>query len=160
MRPIFRRTSTFHPTIYFTKFISSFATHRYLTSFSPPRLTYSIKGARGVPLTLKTQRRHYPLAHTIAVSPYISVVHQHRFNPSTTKFTILYMASTKFALVDAKKSILEDGFFFMDDSVVGEHVLEMQQKDFPFVSEYGLEFCKLNVLNNTVGKREKCSYSY
>jgi hypothetical protein len=70
------------------------------------------------------------------------------------------MASTTFALVDVKKSILEDGFFSMDDLVVGEHVLEIQQKEFPFALEYGLEFCKLNVLNDTVGKRERCSYSY
>lgn len=59
------------------------------------------------------------------------------------------MASPVFALVDARKSVLEDGFFSMDDSVVGEHVLGMQQKDFPFASEYGLEFCKLNVLDDT-----------
>jgi hypothetical protein len=70
------------------------------------------------------------------------------------------MALTAFALVDARKSVLEDGFFSMDDSVVGEHVLEMQQKDFLFASEYGLEFCKVNVLGDTVGKRERCSYSY
>jgi hypothetical protein len=131
-----------------------------LTSFSLPCLVYSIKGAGGVPLTLKTQRRHQPLAYTVAVSPYISVVHQHRFNLSTTKFTILCMASTTFALVDTRKSILEDRFFSIDNSVVGEHVLEIQQKDFPFVSEYSLEFCKLNILDNTVGKRERCSYSY
>ena len=62
--------------------------------------------------------------------------------------------------MDARKSILEDGFFSIDDLVVGEHVLEMQQKDFPFALEYGLEFCKLNILNDTVGKRERCSYSY
>jgi len=62
------------------------------------------------------------------------------------------MALTTFALVDARKSILEDGFLSMDDSVVGEHVLEMQQRDFPFASEYGLEFCKLNLLDDTVGK--------
>ena len=70
------------------------------------------------------------------------------------------MASTTFALVDARKSILEDGFFSMDDSVVGEHVLEMEQKDFPFASEYGLEFCRLNFLDDTVGKGERYSYSY
>jgi hypothetical protein len=72
----------------------------------------------------------------------------------------LYIASTTFALVDARKSVLENGFFSIDDLVVGEHVLEMQQKDFPFALEYGLEFCKLNVLGDTVSKGEKCSYSY
>jgi hypothetical protein len=53
----------------------------------------------------------------------------------------------------AGKLVLEDGFFSMDDSVVGEHVLEMQQKDFSFASEYGPEFCKLI-------KGERCSYGY
>jgi hypothetical protein len=61
---------------------------------------------------------------------------------------------------DARKSVLEDGFFSMDDSVVGEHVLEMQQKDLPFTSKYGLEFCKLNVLDDTVSIGGKCSYGY
>jgi hypothetical protein len=70
------------------------------------------------------------------------------------------MASTTFTLVDAKKSILEDGFFSIDDSVVGEHVLEIEQKDFPFVSEYGLEFCKLNFLDDIVSKGERYLYSY
>jgi hypothetical protein len=46
----------------------------------------------------------------------------------------------------------------MDDSVVGEHVL-MLQKDFPFTSEYGLEFCKLNVLDDKVGKGERIPLS-
>jgi hypothetical protein len=62
--------------------------------------------------------------------------------------------------VDARKSILEDGFFSIDNSVVGEYVLEIQQKDFPFASEYGLEFCKLNVLDDIVGKGERCFYGY
>jgi hypothetical protein len=70
------------------------------------------------------------------------------------------MASTTFALVDASKSILEDGFFSMDDSVVGEHVSEMEQKDFPWASEYGVDFCKLNFLDDTVGKGERYSYAY
>jgi hypothetical protein len=70
------------------------------------------------------------------------------------------MASTTFALMDTRKSILEDRFFSMYDSVVGEHVLDMQQKDFPFASEYSLEFYKLNFLNDTVSKRERYSYTY
>lgn len=50
------------------------------------------------------------------------------------------MALTTFVIVDARKSILDDGFFPLYNSVVG-HVLEMQQKDLPFASEYGLGFC-------------------
>jgi hypothetical protein len=70
------------------------------------------------------------------------------------------MALTTFALIDTSKSILEDGFFSIDNSVVGEYILEMEQKDFPWISEYGLDFCKLNFLNNTVGKGERYSYTY
>jgi hypothetical protein len=70
------------------------------------------------------------------------------------------MASTTFALVDTRKSVLEDGFISMDNLVVGEHVLEMQQKGFLFASEYGLEFCKLNVLDNIVNKGERYFYGY
>jgi len=58
------------------------------------------------------------------------------------------LASTTFALVDAKKSLLKDGFFTIDDSMVGEYVLEIHQRTFPFASEYGLEFCRLNMLDD------------
>jgi hypothetical protein len=42
----------------------------------------------------------------------------------------------------------------MDKSVVGEHILEMQQKDSSFASEYDLKFRKLNLLNHTIDKGE------
>ncbi|KAF4637410.1 hypothetical protein G7Y89_g675 [Cudoniella acicularis] len=58
------------------------------------------------------------------------------------------MASTTFSVEDARKSILEDGFFCVEDPVVGERVLEIAEKGSPLLSEEGLEFCKLNVLDD------------
>ena len=64
------------------------------------------------------------------------------------------MASTTFSVEDARKSILADGFFGVEDPMVGERVLEIAEKGSPLLSEEGLEFCKLNVLNDEVGNRE------
>jgi hypothetical protein len=55
---------------------------------------------------------------------------------------------------DARKSILENGFFCVRDPVVGERVLEIAEKGSPLLLEEGLEFCKLNVLDNEVNNRE------
>ncbi|KAK4107107.1 hypothetical protein N656DRAFT_720756 [Canariomyces notabilis] len=51
---------------------------------------------------------------------------------------------------DARKSILEDGFFLVRDPQIGERVKEMEGKGFPYASEYGLDFCKVNVLDDRV----------
>ena len=64
--------------------------------------------------------------------------------------TLLPMATTTFSLELARKSILEEGFFDPKDSEVVEYILEMAQRDFPFFSEYGLDFCKQHVLDDSV----------
>lgn len=53
---------------------------------------------------------------------------------------------------DARRSILENGFFFVMDPLIRERVQEMERKDLPYASEYSLDFCKVNVLNDVVGK--------
>jgi len=58
------------------------------------------------------------------------------------------MASTTSSVEDARKSILEDGFFCVEDPVVGQRVLEIAEKGSPLLSEEGLEFCKINVLDD------------
>ena len=45
------------------------------------------------------------------------------------------MASTTFSVEDARKSILEDGFFCVEDPVVGERVLEIVEKGSQLLSE-------------------------
>jgi hypothetical protein len=57
------------------------------------------------------------------------------------------MASTEFSLEAANKSLSEEGFFALEDSVVGEGILEMEKRGFEYFSEYGLDFCKQHVLN-------------
>ncbi|OCL02210.1 hypothetical protein AOQ84DRAFT_190831 [Glonium stellatum] len=54
------------------------------------------------------------------------------------------MASTK----TPRESILEDGVFCVEDPVIGKRVDEIAKKGFPFKTEEGLDFCKLNTLDD------------
>jgi len=56
---------------------------------------------------------------------------------------------------DPQDSILEDGVFCVEDPVVGKRVDEIAQKGFPFKTEEGLDFCKLNTLDDKVSKEMK-----
>lgn len=60
------------------------------------------------------------------------------------------MVSTAFSLDAAVKSISEDGFVDLEDMLAGEQVSEMEQKLFALLSLYGLDYCKNNILGNTV----------
>ena len=61
------------------------------------------------------------------------------------------MASATFALEVANKSLRDEGFFDLNNPSVGEHISEMEQRAFPYFSEYGLDFCKQYVLDDAVG---------
>lgn len=52
------------------------------------------------------------------------------------------MASTAFQLDVARRTLLEEGFFDLNDSTVGDRVLEMERRGFPYLTEYGMDFCK------------------
>jgi hypothetical protein len=52
------------------------------------------------------------------------------------------MAPTAFTLDAARRSLLEEGFFDLNDSTVGDRVLEMERRGFPYLTEYGMDFCK------------------
>lgn len=67
------------------------------------------------------------------------------------------MASTTSPAEDPRKSILEDGVFCVEDPVVGKRVDEIAQKGFPFKTEDGLDFCKLNALDDKVSKEMICA---
>jgi len=41
----------------------------------------------------------------------------------------------------------------MEDPVIGKRVDEIAKKGFPFKTEEGLDFCKLNTLDDKVGKK-------
>lgn len=60
------------------------------------------------------------------------------------------MASTAFSLEVAKRRLDENGFFDLEDPAMGEYVWQMEHRGFPFVSEYGLDFCKERVLDDEV----------
>lgn len=44
-----------------------------------------------------------------------------------------------------------DGFVTVQDGSIGEQVQAMRQSRFPIRTAEGLDFCKRNVLNDTVG---------
>lgn len=60
------------------------------------------------------------------------------------------MASTKFSLDVAKRSLEEDGLFELEAPAIGEAMAEMQEKRYPFFTEYGLQFCRQFVLEDPV----------
>jgi hypothetical protein len=54
---------------------------------------------------------------------------------------------------DIRRKFSQDAVLFIEDSVVGERVKEMQQRGFPIESADGLDFCKLNALDDTVCRK-------
>ncbi|KAB2099594.1 hypothetical protein AG0111_0g12091 [Alternaria gaisen] len=58
------------------------------------------------------------------------------------------MASTTFSLEAALRSLDEEGYVVLEDTGVGGIVSEMEQREFAFLSPYGLDYCKQHVLDN------------
>ncbi|KAF1993219.1 hypothetical protein P154DRAFT_527922 [Amniculicola lignicola CBS 123094] len=59
------------------------------------------------------------------------------------------MASSQLSSTEStRNSILENGFFFDHDAILGQLIEEMDKDSIPFASAGGLQFCKLNVLDN------------
>lgn len=67
------------------------------------------------------------------------------------------MASTTFALEDAIKAIAENGFYHIQDSIVGRRILDMEEnkQQFSTTSMAGLQFYRDNVRNNEVNQLQK-----
>lgn len=70
------------------------------------------------------------------------------------------MASNSSSFEIAEKAIDEDGFFDLEDPAIGEHVEQMERGGFPFASEYGLDFCKVRVLDDEVGDDDTMLYDF
>jgi hypothetical protein len=51
---------------------------------------------------------------------------------------------------DIQKAIEDRGFFCVKDAIMGQNIEEMENDNTPFASAGGLEFCKVNVLGNSV----------
>lgn len=60
---------------------------------------------------------------------------------------------TSLSVADVRRLFSEDAVLFIEDAVVGERVKEMQQRGFPIESADGLDFCKLNVFDDTVCRK-------
>lgn len=70
------------------------------------------------------------------------------FYPANVTPRLLHkMTSTK----NPQECILEDGAFWVEDPIIGRRVDEIAEKGFPFKTKEGLEFCKVNTLDDKVG---------
>lgn len=61
------------------------------------------------------------------------------------------MEDSNFSVVEAKRSIDEEGYLELQSSGVGDRVAALEQDGFSFWTEDGLEFCRRNVLSENVG---------
>lgn len=63
------------------------------------------------------------------------------------------MASEKALLPAAniRNLLEEDGLICIEDPIVGERVDQMRRKGFPFLTEEGLDFCRLGTLDDKAG---------
>ena len=60
------------------------------------------------------------------------------------------MASMGLSLEAAKKSLYEEMFLELNYAEVGELVSQIEQIGFPYLSLYGLDYCKEYVIGNRV----------
>lgn len=63
---------------------------------------------------------------------------------------ISWFMAVSFTIDGASDALRNLGFFCEQDPIVGARVAEITQKRIPFLSEDGLEFCQLNILNDEV----------
>jgi hypothetical protein len=63
------------------------------------------------------------------------------------------MTSGTSSTEELKKAIEKDGFFYEIDSIIGKRVDEFAKKGYPFKTEEGLDFCKLNTLDDKVSRQ-------
>lgn len=61
------------------------------------------------------------------------------------------MASTTFNLGIAEQSLKDEGLYSLSDVDVGGRIADMERKEFPFLTEIGLEFCQ-NLIQDAVSK--------
>ncbi|KAI1358025.1 hypothetical protein F5Y08DRAFT_333444 [Xylaria arbuscula] len=59
---------------------------------------------------------------------------------------------------DAHSAILEDGFFIVQDPLLGQNIKQMDDAAIHFASIGGLQFCKANILDNPVIRRTLGSF--
>ena len=60
-------------------------------------------------------------------------------------------SASSYSLQQLQNEVENSGFFFQLDKDIGLRAEQFKQKGFPLATEAGLEFCKINILDNTVG---------
>lgn len=53
-----------------------------------------------------------------------------------------------FSLETAQRALLDDGFVDLEDATMGDVVLEMERRDFPYLTPFGLKYCKQHILED------------
>ncbi|KAH8651695.1 hypothetical protein BGZ61DRAFT_500926 [Ilyonectria robusta] len=48
----------------------------------------------------------------------------------------------------AQRVLLDEGFVDLEDATVGDIVLEMERRDFPYLTPFGLKYCKEHILED------------
>ena len=61
------------------------------------------------------------------------------------------MESAIYSVEAAKETLFKHGFLDQKDPTVGDGIQEIEKKGFEFFSEYGLDFCRRYVVDDTVG---------
>lgn len=62
------------------------------------------------------------------------------------------MEPDTFSLDVAEKTLHEQGFLQWEAPAVGNDILELERKGFPYWTEEGLEFCNKHVLHEAVSR--------
>ncbi|KAF9765000.1 hypothetical protein IL306_002696 [Fusarium sp. DS 682] len=57
---------------------------------------------------------------------------------------------TMFSPETAQRALLDQGFVDLEDATVGNVVLEMERRDFPYLTPFGLKYCKQHILDDEV----------
>ncbi|CZR37693.1 uncharacterized protein FPRO_07116 [Fusarium proliferatum ET1] len=55
---------------------------------------------------------------------------------------------TMFSPETAQRALLDQGFVDLEDATVGDVVLEMERRDFPYLTPFGLKYCKQHILDD------------
>ncbi|KAL2282147.1 hypothetical protein FJTKL_11187 [Diaporthe vaccinii] len=61
-------------------------------------------------------------------------------SPFLLRTIIAVMAASNFDLDAAMHSLSTDGLYHLDDFLIGQRISEMEEKGFPYFTEYGLDF--------------------
>lgn len=73
--------------------------------------------------------------------------------PRSAGFAQLAMSTTPFPLDAAAASLRgEEGLYVLDEPRIGDRILELERRGFPYFTHFGLEFCQQFALDEVSGQ--------